>query len=88
VAFLTAPLFKADLVLAAAFFVGLPLEEGFAFAVLRETAFWATALLALGRGVLGLAVRFFAAVFGDERRAAARDAERLKVFVTALILKT
>jgi hypothetical protein len=36
---------------------------------------------------LGLAARFFAAVFGDERRAAARDVERLKLFVTALILR-
>jgi len=49
--------------------------------------FFATALLAFGRAVFGAGARLFAADFGEVRRGTARDVERLKFLVTALISK-
>ena len=85
--FLTAGLALGE-ALGAAFFAGLLLTVGFGLEVFRDTVFWATARLAFGRADFGLAERFLAAAFGVERRAAARDVERLKPLVTALIFKS
>ena len=62
-------------------------KETFGLLGFRAVAFLATALLAFGRTDLGAAARLFAAGFGEERRATVRDAERLKLLVTALISK-
>ena len=62
-------------------------DDGLARAKECAVAFLATALLAFGRTDLGAAARLFAAGFGEERRATVRDAERLKLLVTALISK-
>ena len=81
------------LFLTAVFFVNLFLgatrafEAAFTFSGFRAATFFATALLAFGRTVLGAGVRLFAAAFGEERRATAREVERLKLFVAALISK-
>ena len=81
------------LFLTAVFFVTLFLgatrafEATLTFCGFRAAIFFATALLAFGRTVLGAGVRLFAAAFGEERRATAREVERLKLFVAALISK-
>ena len=62
-------------------------EATLTFCVFRAATLFATALLAFGRAVLGAGVRLFAADFGEERRATAREVERLRLFVTALISK-
>lgn len=85
-AFLPARCFATDFGLVATFFVDFFLGADFAFTAFRATVFLATALFAFGRAALALVTRFFAAVFGEERRAAARDVERLKLFGAALIL--
>ena len=92
--------FRATFFLTAAFFVDLLFKETlgfnealafrketFGFGAFRAVAFFATALLAFGRAVFGADTRRFAADFGEGRRATARDVERLKLFVTALISK-
>jgi hypothetical protein len=65
----------------------LVFKETFAFAILRVVVFFATARFAFGRALFGAAVRRFAVDFGEARRAIARDEERLKLLVTALISK-
>jgi hypothetical protein len=82
-AFLATRCFGATF-LVMAFRAGLLFKETFAFAVFRETAFWATALFAFGR-FFATTARRLAADLGEDRRAAARDVERLKPFVTALM---
>jgi hypothetical protein len=59
--------FEGVLPLAIIFLVGLALSGALAFAVFRATVFCATARFALGRLVLALSVRLFAADFGEER---------------------
>jgi hypothetical protein len=78
--------FLLTVFLTAAFLVVFVREETFTFPILRDTIFRATALFAFGRDVWGVVVRRFATDFGDDRRAAARDVERLRPLVTALIL--
>jgi len=85
-AFLPARCFATDFGFVTTFFVDFFLGAAFALAGFRATVFLTTALFAFGRAALGLVTRFFAAVFGEERRAAARDVERLKLFGAALIL--
>lgn len=60
-------LLEVALALAIIFLVGLLFTGALAFAVFRATAFWATALFALGRLALALSVCRFAADFVDER---------------------
>lgn len=67
------------------FSASLVLTETLAFVTLRVAAFFATARFAFARTVFGAAVRRFAVDFGEARRAIARDEERLKLLVTALI---
>jgi hypothetical protein len=52
---------------------------------LRGIAFWATALLALGRLAFAVAARRLATVFDAARRVTVRDVERLRLLVAALI---
>ena len=94
IAFFGTRFLRATLFLTAAFLVDLLFKEtlafgkeAFGFLVFRAVAFFATALLAFGRAVFGGGTRRFAAAFGEERRATARDVERLKLLVTALISK-
>jgi hypothetical protein len=88
--------FGASFFLTAVFLLVLVFAEIFAFAALRDTVFCTTALFAFGRVVLAAVVgRFFAVDFGearcvaedlgDERRTVAREVERLRPLVTALI---
>ena len=85
--------FGAAFFLTDAFLVLLLFTGTFAFAVFRVAAFCTTARFAFGRLLFGLAARAFAPDFaadlgadlGDERRATARDVERLRPLVTALI---
>ncbi len=79
--------FVASFFFAASFFVGLLFKATFALVVLRAPAFCAIALFALGRAILAVTVRRFAADLGDDLPVAARDVERLKPLVTALISK-
>ena len=55
-----------------------------AFATFRAAVFLGTALFAFGRVGFALA-RLFAADFVEDRRADARDVERLRPFETALM---
>ncbi len=72
--------------LTAIFLVALLFEETFALAIFRVAVLCATALFAFGRAVFGGVARLFAADLGADRRwVAARDAERLRLLVTALI---
>jgi len=84
---LAADFLTATFFLTAIFFRDLLLTETFALEGLRAPTFFATALLALGRAVLAPVVRLFAADLGEERRAAAREVERLKLLVAGLISK-
>ncbi len=77
--------FGAAFFLTAAFFVTFFLTETLAFAVLRPADFWTTALFAFGRLIFAFVGRAFTADFDDERRATARDVERLRPLVTALM---
>ena len=77
--------FDVTFFLTATFLLDLVLTEGFAFGVLRATAFPATALFAFGRLAFAGVTRFLVTDFDDARRATARDVERLRLFVTALI---
>jgi hypothetical protein len=77
--------FAATFFLTATFLVDLLREGSFDFTLLRDDAFCATALLAFGRDFAAVVDRLFAADLGDERRATARDVERLRPLVTALI---
>lgn len=83
--FLGAAFFGATFFLTALFFVALALVEIFAFAGFRATTFFATARFAFGRTVLLPDARLFAVALGEERRATAREVERLKLLVAALI---
>ena len=92
IAFLATRLLTITFFLTAVFFASFLgatrlFETTLAFRVFRAATFFATALLALGRAVLGAGVRPFAADFGEERRATVREVERLRLFVTALISK-
>ena len=71
--------------LAIIFLEGLLFKETLALAVLRDVAFSATALFAFGRLAFALSVRLLAADLGEDRWAAARDVERLRPLVTALM---
>jgi hypothetical protein len=77
--------FAAAFFLTAIFLVALLREGSFVYTVLRDEAFCATALLAFGREFTAVVDLLLAADFGDERRATARDVERLRPLVTALI---
>ena len=84
--FLSARCFEAAvLFLGAAFLAALLFKLTFAFAVFRAIDFWAIALFAFGRAVLGLAAPLLAAALAEDWRRFARDVERLRPFVTALI---
>ena len=72
------------LVFLVGFLVALLRTATFGLAVFRATLL-ATARFALGRLVFVVAVRRLSAAFGEDRRAAARDVERLGPFVTALM---
>jgi hypothetical protein len=85
VAFFAGRCIGAAFFLTAVFLLALLLKETFALLVLRAAAFCATALFAFGRATLGVDVRRLAADFGEDRWADARDVERLKPLVTALI---
>jgi hypothetical protein len=94
IAFFGAGFLRATFFLTAAFFATLLFKETlvfrratFGFWVFRAVAFFATARLALGRAVFGAGARLFAAGFEEGRRATARDVERLKLLLTALISK-
>jgi hypothetical protein len=67
------------------FLIALAFIETFDFVLLRAAAFCAAALFAFGRLGLAAAVRFLVTAFDDERRASAREEERLKLLVTALM---
>ena len=77
--------FGAAFFLTGTFFATFFAAETLAFGALRPAAFWPTALFAFGRLIFALLARPFTADFDDERRAAARDVERLRPLVTALI---
>jgi hypothetical protein len=77
--------FVAAFFLTAVFFVTLLFAETFALLVLRDAAFCATARLAFGRAVFRFVDRRLATDLGEDRRAVARDVERLRPLVTALI---
>ena len=77
--------FSVTFFLTATFLLGFLFRDTFAFALLRGAAFSATALFAFGRLVLAVVARLFVTDFADERRATARDVERLRLLVTALI---
>ena len=68
-------------------FVALRFKESFAFGGFRAIDLRATARLAFGRVGFGAVARLLAADFGEELRVTARDVERLKPLVTALISK-
>ena len=86
-AFLGTRLFAVTFFLTASFFVDLGLAEVFPFDVFRAGAPLATALFAFGRAVFAAAARLLAVDLGVGRRATAREVERLKPLVTALISK-
>lgn len=65
--------------------VSLVFGDALPFTAFREDAFCATARFALGRLEVEPAFLRFAAAFLEGRRAAARDVERLKPLVTALM---
>jgi hypothetical protein len=65
----------------------LGFKETLLFADFRSGVLLATALFAFAREGFGVGARRFAADFGAARRAVARDVERLKLLVTALISK-
>lgn len=65
----------------------LVFKETLAFVTLRVVVFFATARFAFGRAGFETAVRRFAVDFGEARRVIARDEERLKLLVAALISK-
>jgi hypothetical protein len=71
----------------AVFLLDLLFAATFTLLVLRAAAFCATALFAFGRAVFGFAAGRLDADLGEDRRAAARDVERRKLLVTALISK-
>jgi len=85
IAFFGTGRFGVAFFLTAAFFVTLLFAETFALLVLRDAAFCATARFAFGRAVFRLEDRRLTTDLGDDRRAAARDVERLRPLVTALI---
>jgi len=85
IAFLEAACLGAAFFLTMSFFVGLVLMATFALAILRVGGFRATARFAFGRVAFGVVADRLAAGFGDARLPTARDAERLKPLVTALI---
>jgi len=85
--FLGTRLLATAFFLTATFFVDLGLTEVFTFAVFRGGALLATARFAFGRAVFAAAARLLAADLGVGRRATAREVERLKPLVTALISK-
>jgi hypothetical protein len=85
-AFFGAAFFRAMvLFLEAVFLAVLLFNLTFAFAVFRAIDFWATALFAFGRAVLGLPAPLLPAGLAEDWRRFARDIERLRPFVTALI---
>jgi len=86
-AFLGTRLLAITFFLTATFFVDLGLAEVFTFDVFRAGALLATALFAFGRADFAAAARLLAADLGVGRRATAREVERLKPLVTALISK-
>ena len=73
--------------LTAIFFVDLGFVAVFTLDVFRAGVLLATALFAFGRADFGVAARLLAADLGAGRRAMAREVERLKPLVTALISK-
>ena len=85
--FLVIRLLAITFFLTATFFVDLGLTDVFTFDVFRAGALLATALFAFGRAVLAVATRLLAVDLGVGRRATAREVERLKPLVTALISK-
>jgi hypothetical protein len=89
IAFFATRCFGAAFFLTAAFFVTLLFAElfaeTFALTVLRAAVFCATARFALGRAVFTFVARRLTADLGEDRRAVARDVERLRPLVTALI---
>jgi hypothetical protein len=87
IAFFGVRRFGATFFLITVFLLALLFKETFALLVLRAGAFCAIALLAFGRAVLGVAARRLAADLGADRRAGARDVERLRPLVTALMSK-
>ena len=87
IAFFGTRCFGAAFFLAAVFLLALLFKETFALAVLRAGAFCAIALFAFGRAVFGGATRRLAADLGEDLWVVARDVERLKPLVTALISK-
>jgi hypothetical protein len=60
-------------------------RETFALTVLRAPVFCARARFAFGRAVFRFVARLLTADLGEDRRAVARDVERLRLLVTALI---
>ena len=93
IAFFTARLLRMTFFLTAPFFATARLEAtrafdaAFTFCVFLATTFFATALLAFGRALLGAGLRPLTVDFAEERRATVREVERLRVFVAALISK-
>jgi branched-subunit amino acid ABC-type transport system permease component len=71
--------------LTALFLLGLAFAASLAFAVLRVIDFFATALFAFGRFVFRVVARRLTTGLRAERCAAAREVERLRPLVTALI---
>ena len=69
------------------FCASLDFKETLLLADFRSGVLLATALFAFARDGFGVGARRFAADFGAARRAVARDVERLKLLVTALISK-
>lgn len=87
IVFFGARLLAAAFFLTATFFVDFAFTATFRFWVFCAVARLATALFAFGRAVFDAVTRFFAADLGVERRVIARDVERLRPLVTALISK-
>lgn len=87
VGFFATDRFGAAFLVATAFLAGLVFNLTFVLIVLRAAAFCGTARLAFGRAVLSAVARRLAAGLGEARLATARDVERLKPLVTALISK-
>lgn len=85
-AFFGADLPAATFFLTATFFVCLPFVVTFDFVDFRDAVFFAMARVAFGRDFEAV-TRLLAVALGAERRATAREPERLKLLVAALIGK-
>ena len=86
--FFSTDLRAAAFFLTATFLVGFfRFAVAFTFTDFRDAVFFATARVAFGRA-LATAARLFAVGLGAERRATAREVERLKLLVAALIGKS